>query len=322
MYDERMGSGKTALIVHGGALKSAYAGGFISKLGTLGIRAFDYVVGTSASVGNVAYYATGQYEDIRNVWIETIGGNLDFVSVRRWLAGRPPFDVPYLLEVIRRKTPLDVGRMSESASTVLLPMYNYKKKRHEYFSNRDRDARERIWDALTVGMTVHGEHIVCKGEDCYVDTEIEPYAIYHDPPFRDAQHVLIVTNHVVLDFDVQKKLGNWLFRTIQNGHFPLEVIELLKRRSAITRRNLVLLGDFCKERDVLIHSPSQSVGIRPWTLVDGGKENIRHLFHEGERAAERVVRGSESRELMGTLISRSKVLEARKYVTRIDALVS
>jgi len=103
MYDERMGSGKTALIVHGGALKSAYAGGFISKLGTLGIRAFDYVVGTSASVGNVAYYATGQYEDIRNVWIETIGGNLDFVSVRRWLAGRPPFDVPYLLEVIRRR---------------------------------------------------------------------------------------------------------------------------------------------------------------------------------------------------------------------------
>jgi predicted patatin/cPLA2 family phospholipase len=68
-----MKSNKTAIVIHGGAIKGAFAAGVAYGLSQIGIKNADIIVGTSSSVPTSAYFASQQFEFIsRNNQGETL----------------------------------------------------------------------------------------------------------------------------------------------------------------------------------------------------------------------------------------------------------
>lgn len=302
-------TGKTALIAHGGAMKTAYAGGFLYQLGKSGIHAFDYVAGTSGSTATAAYFVTGQYDDIRTIWLDYVAKNRDFVSLARLVSGRPPIDIPYLMHVLMDERPLDLERLVGAPSTLVLPMYNYTERRREYYTNRDEDAKTRIFETIQITMAIHGDHTVRRGNNSYADSEIEPFSLYCDTVIQGAEHVLVIKHDADEHFDVAKQIGTFAYRRLMGRGIPDVGHEFLKKRKKIFQKNRECFVDYCRGRDVYLHTPIPEAKVGWWTLLDGSEENIVRLFTAGSRAAVQFLKDPKSAPLAEALRSRSHELE-------------
>ncbi len=302
---------KTALIAHGGALKTAYAGGFLYQLGKSGLTSFDFVAGTSASAGIAAYFVAGQYNDIRSIWLDYVAKNRDFVSWWRFIHGQPIIDVPYLMEVMRHQRPLDREALVRSPSLLVLPRYNYTRRKREYHTNKDSDAHEEIFDAIQIGMAIHKDHTICNGGECYADSEIEPYALYCDSVLDGATHTLIIRNDSDETFDLAKRVGTWLYRRASGEGIPPIGHELLKRREQMFSENKKCFEKYRGSRQAQVHVPPKEARIGWWSLVDGRESNIRRMFDSGARSAITFLNDPAQSHFVATLRKRSQELGTR-----------
>jgi predicted acylesterase/phospholipase RssA len=126
---------KTAIVMAGGGMRSAHGAGFLYALGTE-VRADlpDMVVGSSGNAGNVLYFAAGQYDSIRRIWLELLSTR-KFISLWRFWR---MMDVDYVVDqVLKRQEPLDVETLAKGRVQYFIPITDARTGIARYISKQD-----------------------------------------------------------------------------------------------------------------------------------------------------------------------------------------
>lgn len=300
---------ETAIIVHGGAIKGVFAAGVMYGLSKVGIKTTDILVGTSSSVPTTAYFASKQFEFIKDIWLKEVGSR-EFVNYANLFKGRPIFNLPHLIDVVfKEKYPLAVESIAESESLFLMPLYNYKEARIELFSNHQEQTRVHFWKILQAAITIHDEHIIRgTGFEQYVDSDLDPFAFYRQEIIPVNHNVLLITNHKDLDNTLKRWMGVKIFRLLQSRHFPEGVNEKLKIRAELIESGLKLFEEFKRNYRPIIISPSPSTELTVDTLIARDKKKLEVLFNSGVQTVTDMMTNDKTREILDVFIVRSTSL--------------
>ncbi len=137
-----------AIIVGGGGMRCAYAAGALIALAKeLKLTEPDIVIGVSGGASNLAYYVSGQYDSLKNIWI-------NLVTTKRYISFlrlRHVVDVSYLIDVIVKKDdPLNTDNIKNSKTKLFIAATDCDTGRPEYFSNQ----YENILEAMRASVTI------------------------------------------------------------------------------------------------------------------------------------------------------------------------
>src|SRR3989338_9863142 len=252
-----MKNDRTAIVIHGGAIKGAFAAGVVYGISKIGIQTADMIVGTSSSVPTAAYFASKQFEFIRNIWVNEVGTK-EFIGYANFLTGKPIFNLRYLIDVVfKRKYPLDVKSIIKSNSLFMIPLYNYLEGKVEFINNHQEKTENGFWEILQAAMTIHNKHIIWGSPlEKFVDADLDPFALYRQEIFPKDWNVLEVINHKDLDNTFKRWIGIRFFRFFQSKNFPEGVKQKLKIRDKLTKSGFQLFNKFKTDYQPVIISPT------------------------------------------------------------------
>lgn len=115
--DDRHRRHKTALIINGGFMWSAYSGGVAIGLEELGMfDVFDYVIGLSSGAASGAYFLAKQSRLGSSIYYEDLVGN-KFINFLRFFK---ILNLDYLEQIFREKKSLKTQNVKRSRSTLLV----------------------------------------------------------------------------------------------------------------------------------------------------------------------------------------------------------
>ena len=308
-----MKTNKTAIIIHGGAIKGAFAAGVAYGLSKIGIQNADMIVGTSSGVPTAAYFASQQFEFIKKVWIREVGSK-DFIDYTDFLTGKPIFNLPYLIDVVfKQKYPLNVKNIIKSDSLFLIPLYNYQEDKVEFFSNRQEEMRKIFWKILKAAMAIHDKHVDWSGPlEKYTDADLDPFAFYRQEVVPKDWNVLTVINHKELDQNLKRWIGVRIFRLLQSRHFPDGVKAKLKIRGELIDSGFKLFEKFRKEYQPVIISPPPTMKLATSSLIIRDKNKINSLFGRGVKTVADMMANAENKHKLEIFIKRSNELSKSK----------
>jgi predicted patatin/cPLA2 family phospholipase len=129
---------KTCIIAEGGGLRGSYVVGAVKALvEEFQITAVDLAIGTSSGAATLAYYVTGQFDSITNIWTKLLT-TWKFASFRNLFFGNPVLDIDYLVDdIFKQQDRLNIEVLKSGPTEFLVPATNYHTGRARYFSNRD-----------------------------------------------------------------------------------------------------------------------------------------------------------------------------------------
>lgn len=304
-------SQKTAIIIHGGAMKSALAAGFVYGLSKQGIRCYDVALGVSSSVGTAATVATGQYEELRSAWRNDLTTK-NFVSIKRLLTGKPVFDVDWLIQkIFRERYNLNVDRLIHGPTTFMTCGYNFKKDCIDFWTSKDSGFEGFVWDSMKSAMTIHPEHGVWLNGYQHTDADLALYKLYENIPIAEGYKTLIVSNHYNQTYTLRKRVGNWIFRFFQSGTFPNEVKKALRDRAVLQKRGLELLHAYISKYGAVMYKPPRNLRVPFWSVITSSDWLMRYYFDQGQKQADIFVHDEAHTEFVQILRSRSGELEGQ-----------
>ncbi len=73
--------------------------------------------------------------------------------------------------------------------------YNFKEDRIDFFTSKDSDFGDIVWDSMKASMTIHEKHGVWIRGYQRTDAELVPYKMYENMPFTKGYKSLIISNH-------------------------------------------------------------------------------------------------------------------------------
>jgi len=120
MVSVRGNSPKRVLLLEGGAMRAGFVAGAVMALMDNHIIEFDRALAVSASIPTLAYYLTGQRQELEAVWRHELC-TPRLVRYRNFAAcsltlscKRPLLDIDYLVyDIFKKKYPLDAQRLLE-----------------------------------------------------------------------------------------------------------------------------------------------------------------------------------------------------------------
>lgn len=280
-----MKSNKTALFIHGGAIKGAFGAGAVCGLAESGVRNFDVVIGTSASVPTSAYFTSKQFDYIRKIWTEEVGTKR-FVSHWNLIKGKPIYNMEYLIrEVFKKKYPLDVQAIYNSKSELRIPLFNYIHNKLEIW-RVPQHPKNVFWNILQAATAVHDQYIQWNSLlQPYVDADLDPFALYRQEIVPPDWNVVVVVNHHEMGNTFRKWAGVRIFRLLQSRNFPTGVKEALRKRDYLIESGVTAFKQFLSTHNPLIISPPLSLKLGPTSVLIRDRDEIQQLFAAGEKIA-------------------------------------
>ncbi len=302
---------KTAIVIHGGAVKGAFAAGVMCGLSKIGIKAADLVIGVSSGVPTAAYFMSRQLGFGKKIWTEEVGSK-EFIDYTGILTGKPVFDIDHLIEfVFKKKYPLEVGRILDSKSTFLIPLYNYREGKTEFISNHEEEMRRDFWKILRAAITVHDKHLDSSGAwEKFVDADLDPFALYREEIIPKRWRVLVIINHKEMHHTLKQWMGVKIFRLLHSKHFPEGVKTMLKIRGKLVNSGLKLFEKFREEYNPIIISPPPEMRLAVNSLLVRNKNKIVYLFKKGEEAVANLMNDAKIRRELEVFIERSNELSS------------
>jgi predicted patatin/cPLA2 family phospholipase len=162
------------LILEGGGMRAGFVAGALMALMDNGLTNFDLGVACSASVPTLTYFATGQREEMENVWRHELNTprlvryrNIPSASLTL-SPKRPVLDIDYLVySVFKGKYPLDLNSLNRSPMTCLFALTRVSDGRPVLLGPGDDD----IYRLFKASLAVPGccPYTVCLGGDEYLD---------------------------------------------------------------------------------------------------------------------------------------------------------
>src|SRR3989344_1364903 len=300
---------RKGIVIHGGAIKGAFAAGVVYGISKIGIQTADMIVGTSSSVPTAAYFASKQFEFIRNIWVNEVGTK-EFIGYANFLTGKPIFNLRYLIDVVfKRKYPLDVKSIIKSNSLFLIPLYNYLEGKVEFINNHQEKTERDFWKILQAAMTIHNEHIIWGNPlEKFVDADLDPFAFYRQEVIPENWNVLLVVNHKDLENTFKRWAGVRIFRLLQSRHFPGGVKAKLKIRGELIKSGFELFEKFKKKYQPIVISPSPSMKLAISALIIRDKNKLASLFERGVKTVADTMVNIETKQGLEIFIARSNEL--------------
>jgi len=167
-----MANKKTAIVLSGGGMRCCYSAGFMYGLSEQKLSS-DILVCGSASSGTGAYFSSGQYESIREIWTKLLSTEelIEKKFNNLLPMHRPLLDVDYLIDgVLKGKkvnnNVLDAERLKNSEIDFYVATTNSQTGKVEYFSNRHEDLD--IFEVLRASKAiplVYGKKIKLNGAE-------------------------------------------------------------------------------------------------------------------------------------------------------------
>lgn len=284
---------KTAIICHGGAIKAAFAAGVLYSLSKHGIKAADLVMGTSASVPTTCYFVSRQFSLIKDIWEKELG-NKKFIKIGNFLKGEPVFDLDYLINIVfKKRKRLNVGAIKNSKTKFLIPLYNHREHRAEYWSNHNSKVGGGFWDILRASMVIHDKNLVYKDDlERFVDIDLVPFLIYQNKEnFRGINRFIIISNHKDLSWNIKKMIGHKFFIHFQTKNFPAGAKEMMEKRKRIIQKGFKIFNEFLSKNNVLFINPLED---SPFHLVNDKNAEIKKDFMSGERVADLTIKNNKN----------------------------
>jgi predicted patatin/cPLA2 family phospholipase len=164
----------TGLILEGGGMRAGFVAGAIMALMDAGVTQFDVGMAASASVPTLTYFATGQREEMENVWRYELNTpklvcyrNIPYASLTL-STKRPVLDIDYLVyNVFKGKYPLDLHHLIHTPITCLFALTRVPDGRLVLLGPADDD----IYRLFKASLAVPGccPFTVSLGGEQYVD---------------------------------------------------------------------------------------------------------------------------------------------------------
>ncbi len=141
---------KLAIVASEGGMRCAYSvGAILALVEKYDLKKPDFVIGASGSTGTLAYYVSGQYKSIKNIW-ENLLSTKKFVSFLRLSR---IIDIDYLIdEVFKKQDPLDVATIKSSATKLYMIVTNKQTGKAVWLSQNDGD----IFEILRASNAIPG----------------------------------------------------------------------------------------------------------------------------------------------------------------------
>lgn len=204
---------KLVIVMSGGAMNCAYGAGFLSALSSFNLPKDTAIIAASGNAGNATYFASGQGEVGRDVWVEYLSGDR-LINYRR----RKILDIDYLVdEIFKKQFPLDVAQMRNSDIEVIVPAICYETAYIKYFSSRDNNLDWfEVLRAAKALPIVYGKRVNIGGLH-YFDT---PYSSSWDVHIQKAES-LGATHLIVVDLNklYPNRASGWIGEFIARNFF-------------------------------------------------------------------------------------------------------
>lgn len=204
---------KLVIVMSGGAMNCAYGAGFLSALSNYALPKNTVIIAASGNAGNATYFASGQGEFGREVWLDHLSGK-KLISLRR----KKILDIDYLVDdVFKHKYPLDTNLLRQSKVEVIVPAMCYETGMISYFSSKDEalDWFEVLRAAKALPF-IYGKRIRI-GSLHYFDT---PYSSSWDVHIKKAES-LGATHLIVVDLNklYPNRASSWIGEFIARNFF-------------------------------------------------------------------------------------------------------
>ena len=186
---------KFAIIMSGGGMKSSFGVGAILALAKEdGGTEPDLLICGSGNAGTGSYYVSKQYDSIRNIWTNLVSSN-KFVNMKRFWK---MIDIDYLIdEIFKKQDVLKEGLVYKSKTKYLIPAYNKRTGKIDYFDNNGKVnifEGMRATKAMPIAFRINPK--VKVGDSVYCDTLLSSKAETHIKKAVElgANKILIINN--------------------------------------------------------------------------------------------------------------------------------
>ncbi len=129
--EEKNEDNKIALVLYGGIMSGVVGTGATSALEELKLtHAFDYVFTFSAGFANASYFLSHQASLSSSVYIDNLSGT-QFINTKRfWNI----VDIEHLMHILKNIKPLDVSKIFECNTKIILRIKNKSLGRVEFLT--------------------------------------------------------------------------------------------------------------------------------------------------------------------------------------------
>ncbi|MFA5994244.1 MAG: patatin-like phospholipase family protein [Parcubacteria group bacterium] len=257
---------KLAIITSSGGMKCSYSAGVLCAMAKIyNLRNPDILVGSSGSTGSLAYYLTGQYDSIQNIWTNLLTSPL-FISLSRVFK---IMDIDYLVDtVFKQQDALDVEKIHKSKSRLFISATEYQTGKPKFFTNTDN-----IFEALRASKAIPvitGKKVIIDNVE-YIDGSFgASLNINIEKAIKEGARNIIIIND---------KGGEMAFATkafyILYSFFTNKNIRKLLRRHCEPNHHLI---NPQKNINMIIISPSRKLQIHS---LDNKKQHLEESFSLG-----------------------------------------
>ena len=147
----------------------AHGAGFLYALGKELVISPDITVASSGNAGNSFYFATRQYEFLKQSWTELLSTPKFISFARPWRV----MNIDYLIDtVFKRQTPLNIEKLLLSRIRSLVPVTNALSGEVKYFSPHEVDPFELLRATKAIPILFR-KKVMLHGKE-YLDGEMGP----------------------------------------------------------------------------------------------------------------------------------------------------
>lgn len=256
---------KLAIISNGGGIKCAYSAGVLYALATIyNVGKPEIIVGSSGSVGTLAYFDTNQYECIKNIWTESLASE-KFISKKRF---KKIMDIDYLIDdIFKKQKPLDYKKLANSPTKFFVAATQYETGERIFFDSKKINIFK-IMRASKAMPIFYGNKIIINNKK-YIDGSIG-----EDMPSNINKALDLGAKHIIVVKNGNKPSGKvslfWqTYSFFVNKNLRRSINKYLNRRLNINN---------FPDSNIIVLEPSQEIKMHP---LDNSKKNLKHLFDLG-----------------------------------------
>lgn len=255
----------------GGGMACSYGAGTLLALRQkYDFKNPDIIIAGSGGAGTAAYFVSGQYDSIKNIWSNLLSTKKFINLFRFWRV----IDIDYLIdEVFKKQDILDKEKVFNSSINFLVPLTNAETGRVKYFSNRSKINIFEVMRATKALPILFNKSIRIQGKhycDSYMATSLRHNALKAIE--LGADKLIIVDNeaHNVLKYTIFKILA-----VTKRGEFRDNYSRYLKEMASI---------EFPSNVQVIFLEPKKRLKV---TTLNNNQKMLKETIQQGFRETTR-----------------------------------
>lgn len=248
---------KVSIVAEGGSFRTAYVLGSLDALyNHFKLKRVDYAVGSSISLGLLAYYISGEIKSVYPI-VKNYLSKPNTLSLSNLLKGKPYINTSFVIDNVAKGKNPEIGtRLKNSKVKFIIPVTNARTGKVKYFYNKTAD----IFSAMKAGMLMPilgGSEVEIDGNN-YVDGGIvDPIPI--DAPGIEQSRKIIILTKTKEDALRESAVFKIVIRTMKWKLEP-ELYKAILNREKIYQKRIKQIEKLEKNGDIVLRPAQRMYG--------------------------------------------------------------